>query len=159
MTDKEMAEEYADKILSNSKYPFIFNKEKVRAYIIKVYLDSLKYCKEAYNKGFAVCWKENAELKAQIEQMKCCSNEQEKCELLGIIQGKDKVIQELKKENQDLKQKTLVLHEGIFFDKPDVNRRVNIMDIICDVCKVVCLILLTLYSVIGIICIIAKLIK
>ena len=85
--------------------------------------------------------------------------EQEKCELLGMIQGKDKVIQELKKENEDLKQKTLVLHEGIFFNKPDVNRRVNIVDIICDVCKVVCLICLTLYSVIGSICIIAKLIK
>lgn len=74
MTDKEMAEEYADKILSNSKYPFIFSKEKVRAYIIKVYLDSLKCCEEAYNKGLAVGWKENAELKAQIEQMKRCSN-------------------------------------------------------------------------------------
>lgn len=74
MTDKEMAEEYVDKILSNSKYPFIFSKEKVRAYIIKVYLDSLKCCEEAYNKGLAVGWKENAELKAQIEQMKRCSN-------------------------------------------------------------------------------------
>lgn len=74
MTDEEKAEEYTDKMLSNSKYPFIFNKEKVRAYIIKVYLDSLKWCEEAYNKGLAVVWKENAELKAQIEQMKCCSN-------------------------------------------------------------------------------------
>lgn len=51
MTDEEMAEEYADKILFDSKYPFIFNKEKVKAYIIKVYLDSLKCCEEAYNKG------------------------------------------------------------------------------------------------------------
>lgn len=74
MTDKEMAEEYVDKLLSDSKYHFIFNKEKVRAYIINVYLDSLKCCEEAYNKGLAVGWKENAELKAQIEQMKCCEN-------------------------------------------------------------------------------------
>ena len=33
--------------------------------------------------------------------------EQEKCELPGIIQGKDKVIQELKKENEDLKKNKL----------------------------------------------------
>ena len=94
-----------------------------------------------------------------FEMLEVQTLEQEKCELLGMIQGKDKVIQELKKENEDLKQKTLVLHEGIFFNKPDVNRRVNIVDIICDVCKVVCLICLILYSVIGSICIIAKLIK
>ena len=31
--------------------------------------------------------------------------EKEKCELLGIIQGKDKVIQELEKENAELKSK------------------------------------------------------
>ena len=30
--------------------------------------------------------------------------EKEKCELLGIIQGKDKVIQELEKENAELKE-------------------------------------------------------
>lgn len=53
MTDEEKAEEYADKILFDSKYPFIFNKEKVKAYFIKVYLDSLKCCEEAYNKGLA----------------------------------------------------------------------------------------------------------
>ena len=51
MTDEEKAEEYVDKMLSDSKYPFIFNKEKVKAYIIKVYLDSLKCCEEAYNTG------------------------------------------------------------------------------------------------------------
>ena len=51
MTDEEKAEEYADKILFDSKYPFIFNKEKVKAYIIKVYLDSLKCCEEAYKIG------------------------------------------------------------------------------------------------------------
>ena len=32
--------------------------------------------------------------------------EKEKCELLGIIRGKDKVIQELEKENVELKSKT-----------------------------------------------------
>lgn len=83
MTDEEKAEEYADKILFDSKYPFIFNKEKVKAYILKVYLDSLKCCEEAYNKGLA-------EGRKKLEK--------EKCELLGIIQGKDKAIQELKKE-------------------------------------------------------------
>ena len=31
--------------------------------------------------------------------------EEEKCELLGIIQGKDKVIQELEKENAELREK------------------------------------------------------
>lgn len=30
--------------------------------------------------------------------------EKEKCELLGIVQGKDKVIQELEKENAELKE-------------------------------------------------------
>lgn len=52
MTNEEKAEKYVDKILSDSKYPFIFNKQKVKAYIIKVYLDSLRCCKEAYNTGF-----------------------------------------------------------------------------------------------------------
>ena len=33
--------------------------------------------------------------------------EREKCELLGIIQGKDKVIQELEKENTGLSQRIL----------------------------------------------------
>lgn len=53
MTDEEKAEWYADKILSDSKYPFIFSKEKVKAYIIKVYLDSLKCCENAYYTGFS----------------------------------------------------------------------------------------------------------
>ena len=35
--------------------------------------------------------------------------EKEKCELLGIIQGKDKVIQELEKENAELKEQCLIL--------------------------------------------------
>lgn len=54
MTDEEKkAEEYADKMLSNPNYPFIFSKEEVKVCIIKVYLDSLKCCENAYNKGFA----------------------------------------------------------------------------------------------------------
>ena len=32
--------------------------------------------------------------------------EKEKCELLGIIQGKDKVVQELEKENAELKNRS-----------------------------------------------------
>ena len=87
MTDEEKAEEYADKILFDSKYPFIFSKEKVKAYIIKVYLDSLEFCEEAYNKGLAEGRKEL---------------EEKNCELLGIIQGKGEVIQELEKENAEL---------------------------------------------------------
>ena len=124
MTDEEKAEEYADKILFNSKHPFIFNKEKVKAYIVKVYLDSLKCCEEAYNKGLAEGRKEFEEKISVLLSCKNCSEnkggwicvkeyenkclaqkiefiqelEKEKCELLGIIQGKDKVIQELKKE-------------------------------------------------------------
>ena len=71
MTDEEKAEEYADKILFDSKYPFIFNKEKVKAYIIKVYLDSLKCCEEAYNKGLA---KGRKELKEKISVLLSCTN-------------------------------------------------------------------------------------
>ena len=49
----------------------------------------VQYAEENLNKAF----KAIAEL------------EKEKCELLGIIQGKDKVIQELEKENAQLKSK------------------------------------------------------
>ena len=66
--------------------------------------------------------KENAELKEKISVLLSCKNcsenkcltqkiefikelEEEKCELLGIIQGKDKVIQELEKENAELKNR------------------------------------------------------
>ena len=124
MIDEEKAEEYADKILFGSKHPFIFNKEKVKAYIVKVYLESLKCCEEAYNKGLAEGRKEFEEKISVLLSCKNCSEnkggwicvkeyenkclaqkiefikelEKEKCELLGIIQGKDKVIQELKKE-------------------------------------------------------------
>jgi sugar-specific transcriptional regulator TrmB len=57
---------------------------------------SCKNCPE--NKGGWICVKEyeNKCLAQKIEFIK--ELEKEKCELLGIIQGKDKVIQELKKE-------------------------------------------------------------
>ena len=61
---------------------------------------SCKNCPE--NKGGWICLKEykNKCLKQKIEFIK--ELEEEKCELLGIIQGKDKVIQELEKENAEL---------------------------------------------------------
>ena len=57
---------------------------------------SCKNCPE--NKGGWICVKEyeNKCLAQKIEFIQ--ELEKEKCELLGIIQGKDKVIQELKKE-------------------------------------------------------------
>ena len=62
---------------------------------------SCKNCSE--NKGGWICVKEyeNKCLAQKIEFIK--ELEKEKCELLGIIQGKDKVIQELEKENAELK--------------------------------------------------------
>lgn len=64
---------------------------------------SCKNCPE--NKGGWICAKEyeNKCLAQKIEFIK--ELEEEKCELLGIIQGKDKVIQELEKENAELKSK------------------------------------------------------
>ena len=63
---------------------------------------SCKNCSE--NKGGWICVKEyeNKCLAQKIEFIK--ELEKEKCELLGIIQGKDKVIQELEKENAELKE-------------------------------------------------------
>ena len=62
---------------------------------------SCKNCPE--NKGGFICVKEYEGkcLSQKIEFIK--ELEKEKCELLGVIQGKDKVIQELKKENRVLK--------------------------------------------------------
>ena len=56
------------------------------------------------NKGGWICLKEYEDkcLTQKIEFIK--ELEEEKCELLGIIQGKDKVIQELEKENAELKE-------------------------------------------------------
>ena len=64
---------------------------------------SCKNCPE--NKGGWICLKEyeNKCLTQKIEFIK--ELKEEKCELLGIIQGKDKVIQELEKENVELKSK------------------------------------------------------
>ena len=42
--------------------------------------------------------------------------EKEKCELLGIIQGKDKVIQELEKENAELKEKLDKIRKYLVYD-------------------------------------------
>ena len=42
--------------------------------------------------------------------------EKEKCELLGIIQGKDKVIQELEKENAELKEKLDKIRNYLVYD-------------------------------------------
>lgn len=120
MTDEEKAEEYVDKILSDSKYPFIFNKEKVKAYIIKVYLDSLKVCEEAYNKGLAEGrkeieqWKQewqDAQIKANEEgfarttlQIKCTNLEKE------IEEQKDRNVEIekiLEKANSELSKESL----------------------------------------------------
>lgn len=98
MTDEEKAEEYADKILFDSKYPFIFNKEKVKAYIIKVYLDSLKCCEEAYNKGLAEGRKEFEE---------------------KISAQKIEFIKELKKENAELKEKVSYLEDNLRVARKD----------------------------------------
>ena len=42
--------------------------------------------------------------------------EKEKCELLGVIQGKDKVIQELEKENAELKEKLDKIRNYLVYD-------------------------------------------
>ena len=83
------------------------NKEKLKKENAKLQekisvLLSCKNCPE--NKGGWICEKEyeNKCLTQKIEFIK--ELEEEKCELLGIIQGKDKVIQELEKENAELKE-------------------------------------------------------
>lgn len=83
------------------------NKEKLKKENAKLQekisvLLSCKNCPE--NKGGWICLKEyeNKCLTQKIEFIK--ELEEEKCELLGIIQDKDKVIQELKKENAELKE-------------------------------------------------------
>ena len=64
---------------------------------------SCKNCPE--NKGGWICEKEYEDkcLTQKITYIK--ELKEENCELLGIIQGKDEVIQELKKENAQLKEK------------------------------------------------------
>ena len=70
---------------------------------------SCKNCSE--NKGGWGCEKEyeNKCLTQKIMYIK--ELKEEKCELLGIIQGKDKVIQELEKENAELKLYAKALEE------------------------------------------------
>ena len=90
------------------------NKEKLKKENAKLQekisvLLSCTNCPE--NKGGWICEKEyeNKCLTQKIEFIK--ELEEEKCELLGIIQGKDKVIQELEKENAELKQYAKALEE------------------------------------------------
>lgn len=110
MTDEEKAKEW---VRTNSGYS---TKEFHGKKAIEAFLAGLKYnnkqiaelkekisvllsCKNCpENKGGWLCVKEyeNKCLAQKIEFIK--ELEKEKCELLGIIQGKDKVIQELKKE-------------------------------------------------------------
>ena len=52
--------------------------------------------------------------------------EKEKCELLGIIQGKDKVIQELEKENAELKEQCSILADCNTCYSPCKNENVEI---------------------------------
>ena len=81
MTDEEKAKEW---VRTNSGYS---TKEFHGQKAIEAYLAGAEF---GYNKAFVEADKN---LKAIVADFN-----KEKCELLGIIQGKDKVIQELKKE-------------------------------------------------------------
>ena len=114
MTDEELAEEKArDWVRTNSGYSTkeFHGKKAIKAFLagfeynnkqiaeLKEKISVLLSCKNCpENKGGWICVKEyeNKCLAQKIEFIK--ELEKEKCELLGIIQGKDKVIQELKKE-------------------------------------------------------------
>ena len=71
------------------------------------------------------------------EEKKIAELEKEKCELLGIIQGKDKVIQELEKENAELKEQAkeiikdyLTIAKGAhttLCGVPEENRTINVL--------------------------------
>lgn len=120
MTDEELAEKYAK---GNMHYE-IAKRENGADYAKEV---SSVTISQAFLAGLEYKNKENAELKEKISILLSCTNcpenkggwicakeyenkcltqkiefikelEEEKCELLGIIQGKDKVIQELEKE-------------------------------------------------------------
>lgn len=126
MTDEELAEKYAK---GNMHYE-IAKRENGADYAKEV---SSVTISQAFLAGLEYKNKENAELKEKISILLSCTNcpenkggwicakeyenkcltqkiefikelEEEKCELLGIIQGKDKVIQELEKENAKLKK-------------------------------------------------------
>lgn len=108
MTDEEKAEEWLDErylkdmgVRNPCKKGFLagleYNNKQIAELKEKIsVLLSCKNCPE--NKGGWICVKEyeNKCLAQKIEFIK--ELEKEKCELLGIIQGKDKVIQELKEE-------------------------------------------------------------
>ena len=117
MTDEEKARELTIKNVTDGKNKYFswgfykgcvvgleYNNKQIAELEEKIsVLLSCKNCSE--NKGGWICAKEyeNKCLTQKIEFIK--ELEEEKCELLGIIQGKDKVIQELKKENAELKSK------------------------------------------------------
>lgn len=110
MTDEEKAQELTIKNVTDGKNKYFswgfykgcvvgleYNNKQIAELEEKIsVLLSCKNCSE--NKGGWVCAKEyeNKCLAQKIEFIK--ELEKEKCELLGIIQGKDKVIQELEKE-------------------------------------------------------------
>ena len=102
------------------------NKEKLKKENAKLQekisvLLSCKNCPE--NKGGWGCEKEyeNKCLTQKIEFIK--ELEEEKCELLGIIQGKDKVIQELEKENAELKEKYVKECEDTMYVVTDYSKQ------------------------------------
>jgi Mg2+ and Co2+ transporter CorA len=96
MTDKECEIETSKAIMEMRSRIAELEKENAELEEKISVLLSCKNCPE--NKGGWICVKEyeNKCLAQKIEFIK--ELEKEKCELLGIIQGKDKVIQELKKE-------------------------------------------------------------
>ncbi len=113
MTKDEMKDRMKDKISMALKDPILqmgfevicsklarLEKENAELEAKISVLLSCTNCPE--NKGGWICEKEyeNKCLTQKIEFIK--ELEEEKCELLGIIQGKDKVIQELEKENAEL---------------------------------------------------------
>lgn len=53
--------------------------------------------------------------------------EKEKCELLGIIQGKDKAIAELEKENADLKEVVAILQESAEIKAKEMEYKVSVI--------------------------------
>ena len=104
------------------------NKEKLKKENAKLQekisvLLSCTNCPE--NKGGWICEKEyeNKCLTQKIEFIK--ELEEEKCELLGIIQGKDKVIQELEKENAELKEKYVKECEDTMYVVTDYNKQLT----------------------------------
>ena len=104
------------------------NKEKLKKENAKLQekisvLLSCTNCPE--NKGGWICEKEyeNKYLTQKIESIK--ELEEEKCELLGIIQGKDEVIQELEKENAELKEKYVKECEDTMYVVTDYSKQLT----------------------------------